>query len=85
MGCGSHVGGAVSKREFDLRPSTVDNIGKSTAGTAGVRPSKRPVPITRANVNVDVRIRSIPTVNGASALPPDQTFTGGSSMSAMGQ
>jgi hypothetical protein len=51
MGCGSHVGGAVSKREFDLRPSTVDNIGKSTAGTAGVRPSKRPVPITRANAS----------------------------------
>jgi hypothetical protein len=43
MGCGSHVGGAVSKREFDLRPLTADNIGKSTAGTAGVRPSKRPV------------------------------------------
>jgi hypothetical protein len=28
---GSHIGVAVSKREFDLRPSTADNIGKSTA------------------------------------------------------
>jgi hypothetical protein len=37
MWCGSHVGVAVSKREFDLRPSTADNIGKSTTGTARVR------------------------------------------------
>jgi hypothetical protein len=58
MGCGSHVGGAVSKREFDLRPSTVDNIGKSTAGTAGVRPSKRPVP----RVQVEVLICRTPDI-----------------------
>jgi hypothetical protein len=67
MRCGSRVGVAVSKREFDLRPSTADNIGKSTAGAAGVRPSKRPVPrvqvevlICRTSRNIGRRCRPQP-------------------------
>jgi hypothetical protein len=34
---------AFSEREFDLRPSTAHNVGKRTAGAAGVCPPKRPV------------------------------------------
>src|SRR4029450_6624518 len=69
MWCGTLVGVTVSKREFDLRPSPADNIGKGTTGTARVRPSKRPVPRVQVEVlicrtsdirNIGRRCRSQP-------------------------